>query len=231
LWDLPRFVEEVEQVRQALGLDNSNFYLLGQSWGGILAMEYARKYQNNLKGLIISNMVPSIPDYMKYADEVLAPQLPPDVLKEVRELEANEDYGNPRYMELVSEYFYTEHVLHKPLDEWPEPINRCFKHLNPEVYVYMQGPSEFGVRGDAKLKNWEFKEHLKEIKVPTLTIGGQYDTMDPEVMKWMASEVQNGRYLHCPNSGHLSQFDDQEIYVNGVIKFLKDVDGGTFGGE
>nr|MCU0398766.1 proline iminopeptidase-family hydrolase [Cyclobacteriaceae bacterium] len=70
LWSLPRFVEEVEQVRQALGLNQDNFYLLGQSWGGLLAMEYALKYQQNLKGLIISNMMSSIADYMKYADEV-----------------------------------------------------------------------------------------------------------------------------------------------------------------
>jgi proline iminopeptidase len=228
LWNLPRFVEEVEQVRQALGLTKDNFYLLGQSWGGLLAMEYARKYQQHLKGLIISNMVSSIPDYMKYADEVLGPQMPPDVFKEIMAMEAKEDYGNPRYMELITEHYYTKHVLRKPLDQWPEPINRCFKHLNPEVYVLMQGPSEFGVKGNAKLKNWEFKQHLPEISVPTLTIGGQFDTMDPEHMKWMASQVKRGKYLHCPNSGHLSQFDDQEIYINGVVEFLKEVDGGGF---
>ena len=83
LWDLERFVEEVEQVRIALGLTKENFFLYGQSWGGILGMQYALKYQEHLKGLIISNMVPSIPDYQKYSDEVLAPELDPDVLKEI----------------------------------------------------------------------------------------------------------------------------------------------------
>src|SRR6188472_3737481 len=68
LWDLPRFVEEVEQVRQALKLDSTNFFLLGQSWGGMLAMEYALKYQQHLKGLIISNMMSSIPAYNEYAE-------------------------------------------------------------------------------------------------------------------------------------------------------------------
>jgi proline iminopeptidase len=72
-WTTERFVEEVEQVRIALGADSSNFYVLGQSWGGILAMEYALKYQNNLKGLIISNMMASVPAYNKYAQE-LGPQ-------------------------------------------------------------------------------------------------------------------------------------------------------------
>jgi len=156
LWNLPRFVEEVEQVRQTLNLDSSNFYLLGQSWGGILAMEYAKKYQQHLKGLIISNMMASIPDYMKYSDEVLAPQLPPEVLKEVQELEAKEDYTNPRYLDLVVNHYYTEHVIRIPIEEWPEAINRTFKHANQQVYVLMQGPSEFGIKGDAKLKNWDF---------------------------------------------------------------------------
>ena len=101
LWDLDRFVEEVEQVRIALGLTNDNFYLYGQSWGGILGMQYALKYQEHLKGLIISNMVPSIPDYQNYSDEVLAPKLDPEVLKEIMFYEDKEDYTNARYMELV----------------------------------------------------------------------------------------------------------------------------------
>ncbi len=228
LWDLPRFVEEVEQVRKALGLDQNNFFLLGQSWGGILAMEYALKYQANLKGLIISNMMASIADYMQYADEVLGPQLPPDVYKKIMEMEENEDYENPRYLELIMEHYYVQHILRMPMEEWPEPINRTFKHLNPEVYVLMQGPSEFGVKGNAKLKNWEFKQQLPKISVPTLTIGGQYDTMDPEHMKWMATQVQQGRHLHCSKGSHLSQFDDQQTYMDGVIRFLKDVDSGNF---
>ena len=81
LWNIDHFVEEVEQVRIALGLNKDNFYLLGHSWGGMLAIEYALQYQDNIKGLIISNMMASIPDYVKYAEEVLAPQLDPNVLK------------------------------------------------------------------------------------------------------------------------------------------------------
>lgn len=228
LWELPRFVEEVEQVRVALGLNSDNFYLYGQSWGGILAMEYAHKYQQHLKGLIISNMMASISAYMKYADDVLGPQMPQAVYDEIMILEGEEDYANPRYLELVTEYYYTEHVCRFPLDQWPEPVNRGFAHMNPEVYVLMQGPSEFGIKGDARLKDWEFADKLKGLTVPTLTIGGQYDTMDPEYMKWMSTEVKQGRYLHCPNGSHLSQFDDQKIYMAGLIQFLKDVDAGRF---
>lgn len=224
LWTTERFVEEVEQVRIALGLDKDNFFLLGQSWGGILAMEYAFKYQNNLKGLIISNMMASIPEYNQYAKKVLGPAMDPAVYKEIQEIEANEDFSNPRYEELLMEHHYTEHVLRKPLSEWPESITRTLKHVNPEVYVYMQGYSEFGITGDATLKNWDVKDKLSTLTVPTLVIGASHDTMDPEHMEWMSKEVQNGQFLLCKNGSHLSQYDDQKTYINGVINFLKSVE-------
>ena len=228
LWTIERFVEEVEQVRKALNLDKDNFYLFGQSWGGILAMEYAFKYQDNLKGLVISNMMASAPDYNAYAQEVLAKQLDPKVYAEIQEMEANSDFENPRYSELLFKYHYTEHILRMPLDEWPETVNRLFKHYNPNVYVYMQGYSEFGITGDATLKNWDVKSQLSSITVPTLVIGSQYDSMDPKHMEWMSNEVQNGRFLLCPNGSHLSQYDDQKIFFNGLIKFIKDVDTKMF---
>ncbi|NND15075.1 MAG: proline iminopeptidase-family hydrolase [Eudoraea sp.] len=228
LWTTERFVEEVEQVRQALGLDPSNFYLLGQSWGGILAMEYALKYQKNMKGLIISNMMSSIPEYNAYAQEVLGPQLDPEIYKEVKALEDAGDYANPRYGELLFEHYYTEHVLRMPPDQWPEAVMRTFKHANNQVYVHMQGHSEFGITGDATLKDWDIKDRLKELEIPTLVIGAQHDTMDPKHMEWMSTEVQNGRYLHCPNGSHLSQYDDQKTYFKGVISFINDVDNASF---
>jgi len=219
MWDLPRYVEEVDQVRKALNLTNGNFYLLGHSWGGILSMEYALKYQKNLKGLIISNMMSSAPEYGKYADDVLAKQMDPNVLDTVRMIEEKGDYSDPKYMELLYPHFYTKHILRMPLDEWPEPVNRSFARMNQSLYVTMQGPSEFGVSG--KLVNWDIKNKLKEISVPTLVIGAANDTMDPEHMKWMASEVQNGTYLHCPNGSHMCMYDDQETYMAGLIHFLK----------
>ncbi|MCL4109124.1 UNVERIFIED_CONTAM: hypothetical protein GTU68_031036 [Idotea baltica] len=231
LWTTERYVEEVEQVRKALDLDNSNFYLLGQSWGGILAMEYALKYQDNMKGVIISNMMSSIPEYSKYAQEVLGPQMPPAVLAEVKAIEEAEDFENPRYEELLTEHYYTSHVLRMPLEKWPESINRSFKHLNPEVYVHMQGYSEFGVSGDATLKDWDRMADLNKISIPTLVVGAEHDTMDPEHMEWMSKEVKNGRYLYCPNGSHIAQYDDQQTYFSGVIDFLNDVDKGVFPGQ
>lgn len=230
MWTTEHFVEEVEQVRKALGLNQDNFYLLGQSWGGLLAMEYALKYQNNLKGLIISNMVASVPEYNAYAENVLAKQLPPEVLTEIQEMEANKDYGNPHYEELLMEHFYTEHILRRPLEEWPKPITMAFQHLNTSIYVHMQGPSEFGITEEATLSDWDVSARLNEIKVPTLMLGAEHDTMDPEYMKWMATEVQNGRSL-ITNGSHLSQFDDPDAYFKGLIKFIKDVDNGSFKAE
>jgi proline iminopeptidase len=229
LWSVDRYVDEVEQVRQALGLDKDNFYLLGSSWGGILCMEYALKYQQNLKGLIISNMMSSVPEYNKYADEVLGPQLPPEVLKEVKDLEAKGQYANPRYSELLFEHYYTAHIVRIPLKNWPDPVNRAFAHMNPKLYLRMQGPSEFGIVGNAKLKNWDVSKELSKISVPTLVIGGAFDTMDPKHMEWIASQVKQGQYLHCPNGSHLSMYDDQVTYFNGLIKFINEVDQGKFG--
>ncbi len=224
LWNTDRFVDEVEQVRTALDLDSSNFYLLGQSWGGILAMEYALKYQENLKGLIISNMMSSIPEYNAYAQEVLGPQMDPEIYKEIKTMEDAGDFENPRYGELLFTHYYTEHVLRMPPDEWPEAVMRTLKHANNQVYVHMQGYSEFGITGDATLKDWDVKDRLKDLAIPTLVIGAQFDTMDPDHMEWMAGEVQNGRYLYCPNGSHLSQYDDQKTYFKGVISFINDID-------
>lgn len=224
LFDLARYVDEVEQVRKSLNLNKDNFYLLGHSWGGILAMEYALKYQKNLKGVIISNMMSDAIEYGKYADEVLAKQLDPKVLDTVRSLEAKKDYANPKYMELLYKHFYTQHILRMPLSEWPEPVNRSFAKMNQALYVTMQGPSEFGISG--KLTTWSVKNQLKQIAVPCLVIGAEHDTMDPEHMKWMAGAVENGTYLYCPKGGHMSMYDDQENYFKGLIQFIKGVNKG-----
>ncbi len=223
LWTIDRFVSEVDQVRRALGLDSTNFFLLGHSWGGILAMEYALAHPDALKGLIISNMMSSIPDYNRYAQEVLGPQLDPAVLQEIQELEAAEDYGNPRYTELLMEHYYTEHVLRMPVADWPEPALRGLEHVNYDVYLAMQGPSEFGIHPSASLAEWDRSGDLSQIEVPTLVIGAQHDTMDPEHMEWMAEQFPNGDYLYLPEGSHMAMYDDQERYFAGVVHFIEAV--------
>ena len=222
LWKTERFVEEVEQVRKAIGADQSNFYIVGNSWGGILGMEYALKYQKNMKALLVSNMVASAPEYGKYAQEVLAKQMDPKILDEIRAIEAKKDFANPRYMELLIPNFYHEHICR--LTNWPDALNRSFKHANNAIYTQMQGPSEFGISG--LLANWDIKNRLKEIAIPTLMIGAKYDTMDPKAMEEQSKMVQQGEYLYCPNGSHLAMWDDQKIYMNGVISFIKKVDQG-----
>jgi proline iminopeptidase len=226
LWELPRFVEEVEQVRRALGLGRENFYLYGHSWGGILALEYALKYQQGLRGLVISNMMASIPAYNDYAQKALMPEMDPAVIAEIKRLEAAGQFENPRYMELLIPHHYTKHFLRMPADEWPDPVNRAFKHLNRKIYVPMQGPSELGASG--KLAKWDRTADLGNITVPTLVIGARYDTMDPKHMEWMAGAVKRGRYLYCPNGSHLTLYDDQQVYFTGLVQFIRDVEGGRF---
>jgi len=217
LYDLDRYVDEVEQIRKALNLDKNNFYLLGHSWGGIVAMQYALKYQEQMKGLIISNMMASCPLYGKYADDVLSKQMNKVVLDSIKAIEYRKDFSNPRYMELLLPNFYMKHICRLP--EYPEPVKRSFDKLNGELYTIMQGPSEFGIAG--KLTNWDVSKELKKIKIPTLVIGATYDTMDPKYMEWMSKEIKGSAFLLCTNGSHMCMWDDQEVYFKGLIKFFQ----------
>ena len=217
LLDTDRFVEEVEQVRKALKLDQDNFYLLGHSWGGILAMEYALKYPQHLKGLIISNMMSSIPAYNRYARETLEPQMDPAALAEIKRMEAAKQFDDPRYMQLLMPH-YEAHILRMPAAQWPDPVNRAFAKLNKKVYVPMQGPSELGASGI--LEHWDRTNDLAKIPVPTLVIGARYDTMDPAFMEAMSKRLPQGRYLYCPTGSHMAMYDDQATYMRGLIDFL-----------
>ena len=226
LLDVNRFVDEVEQVRQALNLDRSNFYLLGHSWGGLLAIEYALAHQDQLRGLIVSNMMSSVPAYNTYAKTVLMPAMDQKVLAEILSMEKAGKTESPRYMELLTPNYYEQHILRMPAAEWPEPVVRSFAHINRKVYVPMQGPSEMGAAG--LLVNWDRTADLPKIKVPTLVVAGAHDTMDPAYMERMAKSLPLGRYLLCPNGGHMALYDDQQTYMDGVIAFLRDVDSGAF---
>ena len=225
LWTIPRFVDEVEQVRVALGLDRDNFYLLGHSWGGMLAIEYALEHQAHLKGLVISNMMSSGPAYNAYAERVLMPAMDQGVLAEIKRFEATDNTADPRYMELLNEHHYVYHVLRRPLDAWPDPVIRAFSAINQSIYVPIQGPSELGAGG--VLLTWDRTEDLERITVPTLVIGAQHDTMDPEWMRMMATRLPRGTYLHCPNGSHMAMYDDQLTYYEGVIDWIRRVDPGS----
>jgi proline iminopeptidase len=225
LWNLDRFVDEVEQVRRALGLDSDNFFLLGYSWGGILAIEYALRYQQHLKGLVISNMMASIPAYNAYATDVLMPAMDQDALAEIKQLEAAKDYENPRYMELLVPRHYVHHVLRMPAEDWPDPANRAFARINQSIYIPMQGPSELGASG--KLAHWDRVDDLHDITVPTLVIGATHDTMDPAHMEMMSTRLPSGRFHLCKNGSHMAMYDDQVAYFDGLVRFIQDVDSAS----
>jgi proline iminopeptidase len=184
LWNLDRLVTEVEHVRQAFGLDRSNFVLLGQSWGALLAMEYAVRHRQHLKGLVISNMLSSAPLYNTDARDVLMPAMDQAVLAEIKQLEADGRTDDPRYERLLMEHHYVLHVCRMPLEEWPDPVTRSIGHISPEIYVPMQGPSELGLSGS--LEDWDRSADLPRIDVPALVIGATHDTMDPGHLRWMA---------------------------------------------
>jgi proline iminopeptidase len=209
-------------VRTALGLGRNNFYLVGHSWGGLLAMEYAFRFQQHLKGLVISNMMASVPAYNEYATRVLKPGMDPVALAEIERIEASGEYTQPRYMQLLTEHHYVFHVLRMPAHEWPDPVNRAFAHLNYPVYLLMQGPSELGAGG--KIVNWDRTEDLHRINVPTLVIGATHDTMDPKHMEMIAGRIPKGRFHLCPNGSHMAMYDDQQTYFEGLIGFIKDVE-------
>ncbi len=218
LWEIDRFVDEVEQVRVALGLGPESFVLYGQSWGGVLAIEYALAHQEHLKGLVVSNMMASIPAYNRYAEEVLMPAMDQDALDEIKRLEAGGETDDPAYEALLMEHHYVHHVCRLPADEWPDPVVRGFEHINPSIYVPLQGPSELGASG--KLEHWDRSADLSRIVVPTLVMGAEHDTMDPGHLRWMAEQMPQGRYHHSPDGSHLALVDDADVYFAGLVEFL-----------
>ena len=224
LWNIERWVQEVDEVRQALDMDSTNFYLLGNSWGGILAMEYALVHQEHLKGLIVCNMQSSIPEYAAYNKSTLRPQMRPSLVDSLEAYEAAGDFQNPTYLELIDQEFYRKHICR--LKEWPEEVVGSFARLNYKLYDLMQGPSEFKVGG--RIIDWDITPRLGEIGTPTLMVGATHDTMDPAAMARQATLVQRGRALICENGSHLALWDDAEAFFGGVTDFIRDVEEGRF---
>ena len=218
LWTLTRYVDEVDQVRKAIGGDKNNFCLLGHSWGGMLAIGYALAHQAQMKCLVVSNMMASIPAYNAYAKKVLEPRMDQAVLKRILDMEAMGKTEDPQYMQLLIPNWYEQHILRRPAARWPEPVARAGENMNRNFYVTMQGPSEMGASG--RLVNWDRFNDLKRIQVPTLVISGKYDTMDPAHMAAMAKQLPHGE-LAATNGGHMDMYDDQPAYFAGLIAFLR----------
>ena len=217
LWTVPRFCDEVEQVRAALRLEN--FYLYGHSWGGMLGIEYALKYQHWLKGLVISNMTASIASYVSSISQIRG-ELPAEDLRILEQYEAKGEYSAPEYEQVMYRRVYARCICR--IDPWPEPLTRMFRHLNQKVYNTMQGPNEFVVTGN--FKNWNRWDDLARISIPTLVIGARYDTMALDDIRRMGALIANSRVAICERGSHLAMYDDQEAYFRHLVQFVRDVE-------
>lgn len=221
LWTVDRFREEAEEVRTKLGLED--FYLLGSSWGGFLAMDYAVKYQEHLKGLILSNTTASIASYTKYINE-LRNKLPEEVIQELTYYEDQEDYANPRYNELLDIHLNNKHICR--LNPWPDAAQRGFNHINQQVYETLHGPNEFVVSGN--YKEWSQWDNLQTIKTPTLVLGAKHDSMSLDDQYEMGKRLPNSRVNICENGSHLAMWDDADQYFHYLKQFIVDVENHNF---
>jgi len=213
------FLDEVDEVREKLGLDN--FYLIGQSWGGLLVQEYAVKYGQHLKGAIISSMVDEIDEYVDRVNELREKTLSPEAVAFMKECEAKNDYSNPKYQEYVQ-------VMNEQYVDRKQPSK--LYHLKDlggtAVYNVFQGDNEFVITG--KLKDWHFRDQLKNIKVPTLIAFGEHETMPIETAKTMNSLIPNSQLVTTPDGGHHHMVDNPDVYYKHLADFIRNVENNTF---
>lgn len=207
------FLDEVDEVREKLGLDN--FYLIGQSWGGLLVQEYAVKYGQHLKGAIISSMVDEIDDYVKHVNALREKTLSKEAVDFMKDCEAKNDYSNPKYQEYVQ-------VMNENYIDRKQPSKLYhLKDLGGDaVYNAFQGDNEFVITG--KLKDWHFRNQLKNIKVPTLITFGEHESMPLATGKKMAELIPNAKFVTTPNGGHHHMVDNPDVYYKHLADFIRD---------
>jgi proline iminopeptidase len=205
-------VEEVEGVRQALKLDKIN--LFGNSYGGALALQYALKYQRNIKKLIISSGLASVRETVAEMRR-LKTRLPKEIQDTLAKYEATEDYQNPEYLKAV-DVFYRNFLCRLP--EWPEELARTMNGLSTDVYWTMNGPNEFTITGN--LRDWDITARLPEIHIPTLITVGRYDEVTPKVAETIHRGIPGSELILFENSAHVAMLEERERYLNTVRGFI-----------
>jgi L-proline amide hydrolase len=215
MWIPELFVDEVDAVRDALGLER--VHVLGHSWGGMLGMQYAAGRPDGLVSLIAESSPPSVPDWMPEVAR-LRSELPPDVEATLREHEAAGTTDSPEYEEAVM-VFYRRHLCR--VDPWPNWLVECFQLLeaNPEVYHSMNGPSEFHVIGT--IRDWDITDRLGRIDVPTLIFSGRYDEVTPASTEVAHRLIPGSEYVVMEGSSHMSQAEQPEETLALVRDFLR----------
>lgn len=213
-WTVELYVREVDAVRQALGLER--IHLLGQSWGGMLAMEYALTQPRGLVSLTIASSPASMVQWVEEANR-LREELPPAVQATLLAHEATGTTDSPEYAAAV-DVFYGRHVCR--VAPYPEYVQRTFDAIarSPEVYYTMNGPSEFHVVGT--LKEWNVIPRLGEITVPTLVTSGRYDEATPLIAETVRNGIPGAEWVLFEESSHMAHAEEPERYMRVLDEFL-----------
>jgi proline iminopeptidase len=208
-----RYVEEVEAFRKKMRLGRP--HVIGSSWGGMLAIAYALKYQRNMKTMITVGGLHSVPLTSK---EMLRMKrsLPQDVQKIMEKYEAAGDYENPEYGNAVMVY-YRNHFCRLP--EWPKEVSYTLEHISKPVYGTMNGPNEFTTIGN--IRYWDVTSQLRALRVPTLVLGGKYDEVSPVVAREIHKHIKGSELTLFPQSSHLAFWEEREAFTERVLRFLK----------
>lgn len=216
LWRTNRFVAELSQVRESLGLEE--VFILGHSWGTMLALDYMLTEPNGVEGLILASPVISV---RRWSDDVrqLLTQLPESTQNAIERHEAGGAFDADEYHEATME-FYRNYLLR--VDPWPQEVLDGFEQSNVEIYDLMWGLSEFTVTGT--LSNYNREDALRELYLPVLFTAGRYDYATPETTEYYASIAPNSQVRIFENSGHITMLDAPEEYVRAIREFLNNID-------
>jgi L-proline amide hydrolase len=214
-WTVDLFVRELHNLVAALGIGDRH-HVLGQSWGGFLAQEYALTHPPGLRSVVLANTAASFPDFVAEANRLRA-DLPPDVEATLRRHEEAGTTGDPEYAE-ACEVFYARHVCR--LDPWPEEVVEAFGWIDrdPTVYHTMNGPSEFHVVGS--IRDWESKGRLGSIDVPTLLVSGRHDEATPALQETLQRGIRNSEWVVFEESSHMPHLEERDRYMQVVGNWL-----------
>ena len=216
-WKIGRFVAEVDIVRKALGLDR--IHLLGQSWGGWLAIEFMLTRPPGIVSLVLASTSASIPEFVAECER-LKSELPPAVHATLLKHEAAGDIRHPDYLAAADE-FYQRHVCR--LSPWPDAFQRTARNLDRnQVYETMNGPNEFFVIGN--LKDWDRTPRLGEICEHTLITVGKYDELSPACAATLHAGIPDSRVVQFDNSSHTAHLEEPEAYLKTMRAFLAETD-------
>jgi proline iminopeptidase len=226
LWVVPRFVEELEKVRTELGL--GQMHLLGQSWGGILALQYALDHPEGVRSLVLSNTGASVPEIFRGMTR-LRLELGPDVYTKMAMLEGQGKIESPEYEALVTQLLArhlrrsTPFEIERSVKEFEE-VMVPLMDLGP-AYFQMWGPHEFQLTGT--LADWDVTDRLGEIEAPALIVCGWYDECDIACHRTMAERISDNEFVIFGNSSHCVILEKESDAYLAVIKdFVRRKSGG-----